>query len=271
VLVQQIRGIILSSASLSALGAEGSQTMTIPKAFISYSHDSLEHKTWVLRFATRLRSMGVDAILDQWELKPGDDVPHFMEQHLAAADRVLMICTERYVEKANSGSGGVGYEKMIVTAELMKNITSSKVIPVIRQNGTRKVPTFLQSKLFIDFSNADQFEFSIDELARAIHAAPLYEKPPISNSPFSPQSSTPTAVADPLRELMRILATDFERHTRLYSFYKEVLKASGMSRIMFDVQVAHAREAGYVTVGSGYIQLTDKGKSYIIENKLSPA
>ncbi len=246
--------------------------MTIPKAFISYSHDSLAHKTWVLGFATRLRSMGVDAILDQWELKPGDDVPHFMEQHLAAADRVLMICTERYVEKANSGSGGVGYEKMIVTAELMKNITSSKVIPIIRQNGTHKVPTFLRSKLFIDFSNADQFEFSIDELARAIHAAPLYAKPPIGTSPFSAQSSTPTPAADPLRALMLLLATDFENHTNKYSNYGRVSKSPGMSRVMFDVLVTQAKEAGYIKTDSdGDIYLTDGGKFYIVENKLLPA
>lgn len=243
--------------------------MTIPKAFISYSHDSLAHKTWVLGLATRLRSMGVDAILDQWELKPGDDIPHFMEQHLAAADRVLMVCTERYVEKANSGSGGVGYEKMIVTADLMKNITSSKLIPIIRQKGTYKVPTFLQSKLFIDFSNLDQFEFSIDELARAIHGAPLYARPPIGTSPFSQQSSTPTPAADPLRALMKVLATDFGKHTRDYSVYTEMSRAAGMSRVMFDVLIAQAKEAGYVqTDGARDLYLTDEGKFYIVKNEL---
>lgn len=80
--------------------------MSVPKVFISYSHDTQNHKKWVLDLATRLRNSGIDAVLDQWELGPGDDLPHFMESNLAAADRVIMICTERYVEKANSGSGG---------------------------------------------------------------------------------------------------------------------------------------------------------------------
>ncbi len=96
-------------------------------------------------FAIRLRNSGIDAILDQWELQPGDDLTHFMEQNLAAADRVLMICTDKYVEKANSGVGGVGYEKMIVTSDLLKSIDSNKVIPIIRQAGTRSVPTFLKT------------------------------------------------------------------------------------------------------------------------------
>ena len=79
--------------------------MTIPKAFISYSHDSQEHKKWILELATRLRNNGIDAILDQFELKAGDDVPHFVETQLAVADNILMICTNRYVEKANQGIG----------------------------------------------------------------------------------------------------------------------------------------------------------------------
>ncbi len=89
--------------------------MTPPRVFISYSHDSATHKSWVLDFATTLRNRGVDAILDQWDLKPGDDLPHFMETELAKCDYVIIVCSETYVKKANAGEGGVGYEKMIVT------------------------------------------------------------------------------------------------------------------------------------------------------------
>ena len=35
------------------------EEITEPKVFISYSHDSEEHKSWVLQLATRLRSNGV--------------------------------------------------------------------------------------------------------------------------------------------------------------------------------------------------------------------
>ena len=69
--------------------------MSIPKVFISYSHDNLEHKKWVLDLAIRMRNNGIDAIIDQWELKPGDDLPHFMETHLASPDKIIMICSEK--------------------------------------------------------------------------------------------------------------------------------------------------------------------------------
>jgi hypothetical protein len=245
--------------------------VTIPKAFVSYSHDSQEHKKWVLDFATRLRNSGVDAILDQWELKPGDDLAHFMERHLASADRVLMVCTNRYVEKANAGSGGVGYEKMIVTADLLKNIDSNKVIPIIRQNGTHIVPTFLRSKLFLDFSREDQLEFAFDELIRTLHDAPLFVKPQVGNSPFTPVASTPPdRSGDALVELMRVIVRDFEGHNLDYMNYGTVRRLSGISRLMFDLLVADAKAEGLLTQDSDKdLRLTDKGKHFAMRHKLS--
>lgn len=58
----------------------------IPTAFVSYSHDSREHRAWVLKLATELRSKGVDVTIDAWDLQPGADLPMFMEQRLPAAD-----------------------------------------------------------------------------------------------------------------------------------------------------------------------------------------
>ena len=55
-----------------------------------------------------------------------------MEKSVREAQHVLMICTETYVRKANDGEGGAGYEVMIVTGELVKNLGTSKFIPIIR-------------------------------------------------------------------------------------------------------------------------------------------
>lgn len=37
-----------------------------------------------------------------------------------------MICTEPYVEKANAGKGGVGYEAMIVDGELIRDLGTKR-------------------------------------------------------------------------------------------------------------------------------------------------
>jgi hypothetical protein len=130
-----------------------------PKVFVSYSHDSDLHKDWVLKLATRLVANGVDVLLDQWDLTLGSDLPRFIESGLTTSDRVLAICTSQYVEKANAGLGGVGYEKMILTDQLMRNINSDRIIPAIRGNSLAPpVPTFLRSKMRIDFRNDLAYE-----------------------------------------------------------------------------------------------------------------
>lgn len=244
--------------------------MSIPKVFISYSHDSTEHKKWTLDLATRLRSFGVDAVIDQWDLRPGDDLTHFMETQLSTADRVLMVCTPKYVEKANGGIGGVGYEKMIVTASLLARIDSNKVIPIIRQAGTAYVPTFLKTKLYLDFSQSDQMEFSFDELVRTLHNAPLYEKPPVTKSPFPIAPTQPSQTQDALKELMTLVVAVFDRGTTDFIKYSELVKGMAISRILLDLLCTQAVEKGLLrrTDRNEWFLLTHKGKEYAIENGL---
>ncbi len=111
------------------------EIVTPPVVLVSSSHDSEEHKKWVRDFAMALRDGGIDVILDQWEIGPGDDVPKFMEQSVRRALRVIMVCTEEYVRKADDGKGGAGYEAMVVTGELVRDLGTRKFIPVIRQTG----------------------------------------------------------------------------------------------------------------------------------------
>jgi len=244
-------------------------TMSIPSVFISYSHDTQEHKKWVLDLATRLRNTGIDAALDQWDLKPGDDLPHFMEQNLAKSDYVIMICTDNYVAKANSGVGGVGYEKMIITYDLLTNIDSNKIIPIIRQSGTSNVPIFLKTKMYVDFSREDEFEFAYDDLTRAIHNAPLYKKPELSNNPFKPVSETqPEKTNDGLHELMTIVVSFFEKGEN-YIKYQVIQRHFTGSRIMLDLIINQAIEKGYVRqMQTQSLALLDKGKFYAIEHKM---
>ena len=157
-----------------------------PRVFFSYSHDSEVHKDWVLTLATRLVANGVDVVLDQWDLKLGSDLPRFMEAGLTTADRVVAVCTEPYVDKANAGKGGVGYEKMILTAQLMQNVNTERIIPAIRSNSrTVPVPTFLSSRVYVDFRDALVYEAKYGELLRDIHGQRVKPRPPLGLNPFT--------------------------------------------------------------------------------------
>lgn len=165
-----------------------------PQVFLSYSHDSPAHKRWVAELATFLRENGVDAVLDQWDLSPGDDVTKFMEDGLRSADRVLVICTDEYLRKAEGGTGGVAYERMIVTAELVRGLGTKKFVPIVRSVlGADKLPEFLGARLWIDLStdNADE-ALERQRLLKELHNVSHLEKPPLGPNPFERNS---TAVA----------------------------------------------------------------------------
>jgi hypothetical protein len=154
--------------------------------FISYSYDSPEHCAWVERLATDLRGMSVSALLDKWEVGLGGNLGAFMSNGIATADRVLLICTREYVEKANAGKGGAGYEGTVITAEVVRDISTKKFIPVIRRaDGLTEIPNFLGVRLSISFSRDDEYKSKLDELARELLGVPGSGAPPLGPNPFS--------------------------------------------------------------------------------------
>lgn len=152
---------------------------------MSYSHDSEAHKDWVLNLATRLVNNGVDVVLDQWNLTLGSDLPHFIESGLSKADRIIAVCTSAYVNRANEGHGGVGYEKMILTSQLMADINSDRIIPLVRNNAAPQLtPVFLSSKIYIDFREDAEYEVRYAQLLHEIHGRKVKPRPPLGRNPF---------------------------------------------------------------------------------------
>jgi hypothetical protein len=247
--------------------------VAVPKVFISYSHDDQAHKKWVLELAQRLRNAGVDAILDQFRLGLGSDLGGFMEKGVAESDRIIMVCTETYVAKANDGLGGVGYEKMIMTAEYMNNIDTKKVIPLIRQNGTHKVPTFLNSRLHINFSREDEFELQIDNLLREIHEAPLFKEPPVGNNPFESVTEKPAeSVIDKKSELLKSLIDTYNKGKVFFTF-NQLHSELNSSKIFAEMYINELSKEGFIKskrvqtlsqFTDGYI-LTDKAKLHAVQ------
>jgi hypothetical protein len=154
-----------------------------PKVFISYSWETPEHRQWVSQLGVYLRSRGIEVILDQWHLRGGADVVAFMRQSLQEADRVLVISTPTYVAKADLRTGGVGFEHMIVTAQLMKNLGTTKFIPIILDAQQPVLPAELATRMYFNLGAGADIEARFEALVRELHNAhvPL---PPLGPNPF---------------------------------------------------------------------------------------
>lgn len=105
--------------------------------FISYSHDSSDHREKVLALSERLRADGIETLLDQYvNGSPPEGWPRWMLDQLDAADFVLVICTETYYRRFRGhevpGKGkGVDWEGALITQELYDSRSRTlKFVPV---------------------------------------------------------------------------------------------------------------------------------------------
>lgn len=154
-----------------------------PRAFVSYAWESTELKTWVKSLSTRLRQDGVEVLLDQWEVAPGDQLPSFMEGAIRDNDYVVIICTPTYKAKSEGRKGGVGYEGDIMTAEVLQSRNHRKFIPILRlDEWVASSPIWLQGKYFIDlrgdpYNEAHYQDLLVTLLGNREKAPPVREQP----------------------------------------------------------------------------------------------
>lgn len=154
------------------------------RVFISYSWDDEEHRKWTKSLADALLREGFDAQIDQYDLEPGDRIPHFMEQSITDADFVLIICTPKYKAKAKDRNGGVGYESHLITGELYSKHNERKFIPVLRRGTINDaIPSFLAGKLAISLTESEsslQYEQDFRDLVTTLRRE--RKKPPVMHN-----------------------------------------------------------------------------------------
>jgi len=161
-----------------------------PVVFISYSHDSDEHRQRVLDLSTRLRSDNIDADIDQYiEHKPPRHWPTWMRVSIEKAKYVLIVCTETYKRrfegKEDKGHGkGAKWEGAIIQLEMYDdelNITDgkeAKFIPIVFQGSDLKsVPSILKGTNWYDVSTPDGYR----RLLRHLKGIPMAIKLPLGS------------------------------------------------------------------------------------------
>lgn len=136
-----------------------------PRVFISYTGEDLENRKWVKKFVCKLRQSGVNARVDMYHLKLGNDLPQWMTNELIMADKVLLICDKYYVKKADSRKGGVGWETMIIQGDMMIHSQTNKYICIIREkNIDEGIPLYAKTKFSLQWTRTEISEEDFHEL-----------------------------------------------------------------------------------------------------------
>lgn len=163
-----------------------------PRVFISYAHDSDEHREGVLRFASFLRAQGIDAVLDTWCEGESQDWYAWAIRELTGADYVLVVASPRY-RQVGDGCGPQGMHRGVQSeAALLRELIygnrdrwRQRILPVLLDgHGPDEIPLFLQphsaSRYTVRaFTVADAAPLLRVLLRRPVHVPPPVALPPV--------------------------------------------------------------------------------------------
>lgn len=207
--------------------------MKTPKVFISYAWATKDGDDWVLQLAEELTQNGVHAILDQWDLREGQDAFKFMEQSVGNDEisKVIIVSDQNYCERANNRVGGAGTEAQILSPKIYESAEQTKFVVCPRElndKGEPAVPTFFQGRIHIDFTSDEARSLNFESLLRWIFDKPLRVRPHLGTAPdFTAQESSghqPSELAAIVRITNRIKASDSPKPSLTRDAIQEITK-----------------------------------------------
>ncbi|MBT1077066.1 toll/interleukin-1 receptor domain-containing protein [Geobacter grbiciae] len=148
------------------------------RVFISHTSTTDEGAEWVKELALFLIDNGIQARLDRFHLRRGMDLPQWMCNELALAQKVIVVCDETYKQKADGRLGGVGWETMIIQGDVA-NLPpdSTKYQVVVRAEDINKgLPLYLRTKYAFHAHPSDTKQSFREELVRELLDLPLDER-----------------------------------------------------------------------------------------------
>ena len=175
------------------------QPIDSPKVFISYAWESDEYKDRVKSFATELMNAGIEVVLDQWDLRAGNDMNAFMETSVTdeSVTNVLILLSPTYESKANGRMGGVGAETQIISPEVYGRVDQTKFLPIVflrSSDASISKPAYLRSILHFDLSNPNSYNSEYQRLVKTLYGVETSPKPELGVRPawVDDGSSPPT-------------------------------------------------------------------------------
>jgi len=193
------------------------------KIFVSYSWEP-GHKETVLSFVDHLRQSGFDAEIDELLLQKNTalDFVKMMHQAMVSYDKIIIVLSKSYKEKAEEFKGGVGEEYSLI----IKDIQSypQKYI-LVSFDGIRDdiVPLGLKAREIVDTQSKDWQT----KLFAKLLDAPLIQFAPVGSSlpkiePLVPSPFEPLMKRKNALEVVRIHAKEISGGWRQYGLYRSV-------------------------------------------------
>jgi hypothetical protein len=164
-----------------------------PRVFISYAHASPEHTEMVRDLWVFLRAHGVDAQLDVLAAQRRRDWPLWMADQVREADRILVVASSAYRERAQGRAGpqvgrGVQWEaRLIRDAFYADQSRLDRFVPVVLPGESADgVPDFLGPASCTLYPVSGFSLAGADALLRLLLGQPSEVEPSLGSAPSLP-------------------------------------------------------------------------------------
>lgn len=162
-------------------------TTKLPRAFISYAHDSPQHQEKVIALAELLQRSGVAVVLDEWAKDRRVQWPAWARQWMNASDFILVIASPAYRrvgrgEVRDDRSRGIQAEHAHIEELLYRQPQAwfHRILPVLLPGcRAEDIPEVLRPFSGTQYHVRALTLPGIEELLRAITGQPMRRPPPI--------------------------------------------------------------------------------------------
>jgi hypothetical protein len=159
-----------------------------PSVFVSYAHDSVEHKGLVRHFCTLLQSQGVRVCLDQWDDDGRKDWSSWAMENLDH-DFVLVIASPDYQRRAEGRTPphegrGTQWESAILRDRLTQDrpYWTRRILPVVLPGrAVSEIPAFLTPYSTTRYEVEELTADGVAYLLGALHAVAADPTPPLGH------------------------------------------------------------------------------------------
>lgn len=173
--------------------------MQLPTVFITYTHDSQEHKDAVRRFAEVLHGRGIYSRNDFWDVLERQDWGQRGENAIDDTDYTLVIASEGYRRVGNGNvaddeNRGGTWEVKYLRERLQqaRSVWTRRILPVVLPgHSLDDIPMFLQPYGCTHYEVPTLDVDGIQSLYRALTKQPEYTRPTLGEPMILPPKSGP--------------------------------------------------------------------------------
>lgn len=156
---------------------------------ISYAHDSDEFNEKVVAFVSLLREKhGYNVVMDEYlkQEKTAVDFNEMMVSLIPNANKVIVLLTPKYKEKADNFQGGVGGEYRIILDEIEKypkKYIFATFMSIDDETINKIKPAGLGNREILDISDIEQW----DQLFSKLSDDPIIDFPDVAKTKTRPR------------------------------------------------------------------------------------